>query len=61
MREEEIAEVTSLIAGLGGFEAARKIAEERAERAITEIAHFPRNPYHDTLDKLARYVVARES
>lgn len=61
MSGEEITEVTSLIADLGGFEAARHIAEERAERAVTEIAHFPRNPYHDTLNKLARYVVARES
>jgi octaprenyl-diphosphate synthase len=61
MSAEEIGEVTQIIAGLGGFEAARHVAKERAERAVGDIAHFPRNPYHDTLDKLARYVVARES
>lgn len=56
----EIATITSLIARHGGFEAARCIAEARAERAITELSRFAPSPYRDALEQLARYVVARD-
>lgn len=60
MTDADIAAVTAVIARHGGFETARCVAEARAERAISEIAAFPANPYHEALDALARYVVARD-
>lgn len=58
--DAQIAQVTAIIARYGGFETARCVAEGRAERAIAELAHFPRTVYHDALNELARFVVARD-
>jgi octaprenyl-diphosphate synthase len=58
--DADVATVTALIARQGGFEAARYAAEERADRAVTLLGRFPRNPYHDALEQLARFVVARD-
>jgi octaprenyl-diphosphate synthase len=58
--DADVAAVTALIARHGGFEAARSVAEERAERAVALLDRFPRNVFHDALEKLTRFVVARD-
>ena len=52
--------LTATITRYGGFEAARRIAEERAERAVAELARFAPSEYRAALTELARYVVARD-
>lgn len=56
----DIATVTALIAHYGGFDAARRSAEERADRAVAHLARFPASPYRDALERLARFVVGRD-
>lgn len=58
--DAEVAAVTALIARHGGFEAARRIADERSRRAISHVSRFGPDPYRDTLERLARYVVGRD-
>jgi octaprenyl-diphosphate synthase len=60
LSDADIATVTALIARHGGFEAARRVAEERAEIAVAHLARFPAGPYRDALERLARYVVGRD-
>jgi octaprenyl-diphosphate synthase len=60
LTEADIAAVTATIARLGGFEAARTLAEQRTERALAELERFPESPFRDTLTRLALYVVARD-
>lgn len=60
LTDDDIASITSIIADHNGFEAARNIAEERAQRAIAELARFPRNEYRIALEDLARYVISRD-
>jgi octaprenyl-diphosphate synthase len=59
--DADIAAVTALVARHGGFEAARRVAEGRAERAVAHLAGFPAGPYRDALERLARYVVRRDA
>ncbi|MBC8101905.1 MAG: polyprenyl synthetase family protein [Cytophagales bacterium] len=60
MTDADIAAITATIQRLGGFEAAQKVAEERTERAIKELRRFPASPHRDALERLARFVVARD-
>ncbi len=60
LSDAAIATVTALIARHGGFEAARRVAEERAECAVAHLERFPPGPYRDALERLARYVVGRD-
>jgi octaprenyl-diphosphate synthase len=58
--DTDIATITAIIARHNGFEEARRIAAERAERAIMELSRFPRSVYRTSLEELARFVVARD-
>jgi geranylgeranyl pyrophosphate synthase len=58
--EEHIAVITAIIARHGGFEAARRAAEARAQCAGAHLHRFAPGPYRDALERLARYVVARD-
>ncbi len=60
LRDSDIQTLTETIARLGGFEAARLVAEARADRAVRDLDRFPDSPYKTTLQNLARYVVARD-
>jgi octaprenyl-diphosphate synthase len=60
LSDADVAAVTALIARHGGFEAARCVAEERAECAVAILARFPPSGYHDALEQLTRFVVARD-
>jgi octaprenyl-diphosphate synthase len=60
LTESEIAALTATIARHGGFEVARKEAEERMERALAELDRFPDTEYRRSLIRLAGYVVARD-
>jgi octaprenyl-diphosphate synthase len=60
LTEGGIATVTGIIARLGGFEKARRVALERAENAVAVLEDFPAGPFRDTMEELARYVVARD-
>ncbi len=58
--DADVATITGILARLGGFEEARRVAEGRAERAVTALSALPANEYRATLERLARYVVARD-
>lgn len=58
--DADIAAVTDLILRYGGFDAARQVAETRAERAVTHLSRLPASPYRETLERLARFVVGRD-
>jgi octaprenyl-diphosphate synthase len=60
IHEADLATVTAMIARHGGFEAARCIAEARAERALAHLDGFAPGPFRDALARLARYVVGRD-
>ncbi len=60
LTDADVAAITATIARHGGFEVARTAAQERMERALTELHRFPESPYRDALNRLAGYVVARE-
>lgn len=60
LTDSEIAALTAVIARHGGFEVARKEAEQRMERALAELNRFPESAYRDALIRLAGYVVARD-
>lgn len=60
MTDADIAAVTATIARTGGFEAAQRVAERRAERAVEELRRFPASPCAAALERLARFVVARD-
>jgi octaprenyl-diphosphate synthase len=60
MTDTDIATITAIIARHGGFDEARRIADERAELAIGELARFPESEYRTALEELARFVVARD-
>lgn len=55
-----IAQITALVARRGGFEAARREAEDRASRAVAELSRFPAGVYRTALEQLAAYVVSRD-
>lgn len=55
-----IATITATIHRFGGFEAAQKIAENRVDCALQELEKFPPSPHRDALERLARFVVARD-
>ena len=58
--DTEIATVTNLVAASDGFEAAREIAGERIALALAALPSFPPSPFRDSLDGLARFVIARD-
>jgi octaprenyl-diphosphate synthase len=58
--EAEVALVASVVARCGGFEAARAVAQERAECALRHLRGFADNPHKAALTCLARYVVGRD-
>lgn len=58
--EADIALVASLVARGGGFDAARRIAQERAECAARHLCAFADSPYKAALSRLTRYVVGRD-
>ncbi len=58
--DEHIAAITAIIARHGGFEAARRAAEARAQCAGAHLHRFSAGVYRDALERLARYVVARD-
>lgn len=60
LSEEDIQTITKIIADHDGFESARRIAHERADRAIAELTRFPASEFRDALEELARYVVTRD-
>lgn len=60
LSEADIAQITALILRLGGFDAARREAEARVERAVAELTRFPANVYRTALEQFAAYVVARD-
>mgnify|MGYP000897491871 CR=1 FL=1 len=60
LTDADIAAVTGVLARCGGFQEARRVAFERAERAERALAPFPDSIYKDTMARLARYVVARD-
>ncbi|MGC4044713.1 MAG: polyprenyl synthetase family protein [Armatimonas sp.] len=60
LTDGEIQEITTALERLGGFERARSVATERAEKAVAELNRFPESIYKDALTDLARYVVARD-
>ena len=60
IRTADISDLTHRITRLGGFEAARLVADARIDRALLELSRFADSPYKTALEKLARYVVARD-
>ena len=58
--DADIASVTAFIARHGGFEVSQRIAEEHAALAATYLEGFTRNPYRDSLERLACFVVGRD-
>jgi octaprenyl-diphosphate synthase len=60
LADNDINAVTEIIVRRGGDEAARRVAEERSERAAQELAPFPPSVYRDALETLARQVVDRD-
>lgn len=52
--------ITALILRYGGFDAARRVAETRGDRAVTHLSRFAASPYRDTLERLARFVIGRD-
>ncbi len=58
--EADVALVAAVVARGGGFDAARRVAEERAECAARHLCVFPDSLYKTTLTRLARYVVGRD-
>ncbi|MDX1931915.1 MAG: polyprenyl synthetase family protein [Capsulimonadales bacterium] len=60
LSDADIAGVTATIARHGGFEQARRGAEEQVERAIDCLGRFSESAYRTALIEQARYVVARD-
>jgi octaprenyl-diphosphate synthase len=60
LTDGDIASVTATLARLGGFEYARGVAEDYAEKAALSIVPLPESPYKEAMTRLARYVVARD-
>ena len=60
IRTADITDLTCRIDRLGGFEAARLVADARIDRAVGELSRFANSPYKTALQKLALYVVARD-
>lgn len=60
LSDGDIATITGIIARLGGFEYARGVAEERAEKAVACLSGFAASPFKGALEDLARYVTARD-
>lgn len=60
VRTSDICALTEHIARLGGFEAARLVADARIDRAVLELDRFAPSVYKTALENLARYVVARD-
>lgn len=60
LTDTEIQKITAALERLGGFERARSVATERAEKAVAELSRFPESIYKNALIDLARYVVARD-
>ena len=58
--DSEITRAAGLIERLGGFDAARRVAEEHAECAVCHLRPFAASPYKATLERLARFVVGRD-
>lgn len=58
--DADIAVVTEIITRYGGFEAARQNAEARTERAIAALAPFPPGCHREAMERLARFVTARD-
>jgi octaprenyl-diphosphate synthase len=58
--DADIAAITAMIQRAGGFEAAQRTAEECAERAVHDLRSFPVSPYRQSLERLARFVIARD-
>jgi octaprenyl-diphosphate synthase len=58
--DADVAAITGVLARLGGFEAARRAAEARAERAVAALAPLPDSEYRAALERLARYAVSRD-
>jgi octaprenyl-diphosphate synthase len=58
--DTDIATITATIHRFGGFEASQKIAEDRVDRALQELQRFPVSSHRDALERLARFVVARD-
>ncbi len=58
--DADIATITATIHRFGGFEASQKIAEDRVDRALRELERFPASDHRDALERLARFVVARD-
>jgi len=57
----KFAEILELIACYGTLEAARRRAQEFAERAKSCLEKFPESPYKDALRSLPEFIVERES
>jgi len=58
--DADVAAITAILQRTGGFEAAQHAAEGRIESAILELQAFAPSPYRDALERLARFVVARD-
>lgn len=60
LSEADVADVRALIARQNGFDAARVVAAERAERAVCHLRPLADSAYKAALERLARYVVGRD-
>ena len=60
LTDENIADMTQIVARTGGFEAARRVAEERTDRAARELARFAPSVWKTALTELAQFVTARD-
>ena len=60
-RDEQVQYVTRLLQDLGGVAYALSLAQNYIDRAHSNLAHVPRQPYRQLLHSVADFVLERES